>query len=474
MYKMEYPYSLGSGDNLDLSTEFSARMQLPQDEFPSFGLKAIDKPEILDDTSPSLTPDADCVSDCSQDCKSCCEDEDCDEECPKSCEGFVDCDDAPMCTKLDCGEVSCTNIAQPCFDSGCLQLSQADIEAAVSLTATPPLPTNPEPWYLAPTQSFDVFLGSSQTPTGGASLEFPQQTSWIQNSELDTDQAIEAPPMTDDLSATLDYAFPPSKRLRTQDDQKDHLSSQYPYVTQQDTLQLELDSAIGCHWGSNCPEEFFEWNAFNNHIYSDHVKPQQEIHCKWNDCEESTDKDTILTHVKRKHGLDNAKYTCRWDKCNATFDNVDDLKKHLDSMHLPGNALYCEWDACGACTQDPQDLSMHLQIKHWPDASALPLDIERSEGSPKLASVGPKMCEWVVSAEVNDASKTCGLTFENAEELQLHVKDVHINFLKKKTGFFCRWANCNRYGSQPFSQRGKLERHLQVHTGCMLYCLPSE
>src|SRR5437667_6941545 len=110
---MEYPYSFGSGGNLDLSTEFSARMHLPQDEFPALALKPIDKLEIQDVTSPSLTPDADCASDCSQGYKSCCEDEECEEECeeecPKSCDGFVDCDNAPRCTKLDCGEVCCTD-----------------------------------------------------------------------------------------------------------------------------------------------------------------------------------------------------------------------------------------------------------------------------------------------------------------------------------------------------------------------------
>src|SRR5437762_11262866 len=122
---MEYPCSFSSNGNLDLSVEFSARMQLPQDELPAIALKPIDKPEILHDTSPSLTPDVDCASNCSQVCKSCCEDEECDEDCANSCNGFVD------CTKSDCGEALCTNTAPPCFDSGCLQLSEADIEAAV-------------------------------------------------------------------------------------------------------------------------------------------------------------------------------------------------------------------------------------------------------------------------------------------------------------------------------------------------------
>jgi uncharacterized Zn-finger protein len=38
---------------------------------------------------------------------------------------------------------------------------------------------------------------------------------------------------------------------------------------------------------------------------------------------------------------------------------------------------------------------------------------------------------------------------------------------KGENGFCCTWYGCIRPG--PFSQKSKLERHMQTHTGCELY-----
>lgn len=69
-------------------------------------------------------------------------------------------------------------------------------------------------------------------------------------------------------------------------------------------------------------------------------------------------------------------------------------------------------------------------------------------------------CRWACGNGV-----LCGQTFLSSKELQDHCKNEHVKSLKKASdGFCCAWNACLRPG--PFSQKSKLERHMQTHTGC--------
>ncbi|OAQ91899.1 C2H2 transcription factor [Purpureocillium lilacinum] len=69
-------------------------------------------------------------------------------------------------------------------------------------------------------------------------------------------------------------------------------------------------------------------------------------------------------------------------------------------------------------------------------------------------------CRWVMG----DGSGICGHRFDNDEELQKHCKLDHLKPLKKvRGGFRCGWEGCTR--DTCFTQRSKVERHMQVHTG---------
>ncbi|PHH69213.1 hypothetical protein CDD82_7913 [Ophiocordyceps australis] len=70
------------------------------------------------------------------------------------------------------------------------------------------------------------------------------------------------------------------------------------------------------------------------------------------------------------------------------------------------------------------------------------------------------LCRWLTT----DDASICGLRFENDEQLQHHCKFHHLKHLKKfRGGFRCGWENCTR--DTCFTQRSKVERHMQVHTG---------
>lgn len=71
------------------------------------------------------------------------------------------------------------------------------------------------------------------------------------------------------------------------------------------------------------------------------------------------------------------------------------------------------------------------------------------------------LCRWLTG----DGDGICGKHFDDDEQLQKHCKLDHLKQLKKaRGGFRCGWASCTR--DTCFTQRSKVERHMQVHTGC--------
>ncbi|KAH7163227.1 hypothetical protein B0J13DRAFT_32348 [Dactylonectria estremocensis] len=70
------------------------------------------------------------------------------------------------------------------------------------------------------------------------------------------------------------------------------------------------------------------------------------------------------------------------------------------------------------------------------------------------------VCHWL-----GEDGTLCNHAFETQEELQAHCKNLHLKDMKKEpgSGFYCSWSACTR--KTPFSQKSKLERHMQTHTG---------
>ncbi|KAG5971361.1 hypothetical protein E4U55_001239 [Claviceps digitariae] len=82
--------------------------------------------------------------------------------------------------------------------------------------------------------------------------------------------------------------------------------------------------------------------------------------------------------------------------------------------------------------------------------------------SPGIVQDDLYICRWVVG---HGSSFICGQRFDSDEQLQKHCKHDHLKQLKKLNGGFrCGWASCSR--DTCFTQRSKVERHMQVHTGC--------
>jgi hypothetical protein len=67
---------------------------------------------------------------------------------------------------------------------------------------------------------------------------------------------------------------------------------------------------------------------------------------------------------------------------------------------------------------------------------------------------GDHICRWL----------GCGLGFDSPAALMVHVTDDHVG--SKKATYVCEWDDCPRaLEGRVFSQRQKVLRHMQTHTG---------
>ncbi|KAI5808822.1 hypothetical protein DFH27DRAFT_241531 [Peziza echinospora] len=238
-----------------------------------------------------------------------------------------------------------------------------------------------------------------------------------------------------------------------------------------------------CLWGSGCGVPFGDYYGLNNHVLQAHLHAQNGYVCRWDACGEAENNlGRLLDHVKASHtsssGHGNG-HVCLWQGCNASFANSEDLEHHLANQHMPSKTtnILCQWEACGIQTSGLDGLATHLHNNHL--APAVPhhdhsehSERERSASVSTWAntessgvSVVPEgenalTCKWCE----NEGDEPCNQTFTSTYDLQTHTKEDHIAYLRKKTGYYCKWAGCHRREKE-FSQKGKVERHMQTHTG---------
>lgn len=112
-----------------------------------------------------------------------------------------------------------------------------------------------------------------------------------------------------------------------------------------------------------------------------------------------------------------------------------------------------------ASLSTPSPLSSELPLEDLSSCTKLSLPPVETEAR-VMVQEDHYICRWVIGTDL-----ICGQQFENDEQLQKHCKHDHLKQLKKvNDGFKCGWEGCTR--NTCFTQRSKVERHMQVHTGC--------
>ena len=432
---------------------------------------------------------------CSDSCSDCCDDERCEQPNVDSCIGFIDCDDAELCTRPDCVEDDCRQYAPPCFDMNCLQPWTDEDEAAANqlLATSKPAPEHfaskldlecahlagvdddacfRDRWHAAATPA-TTLEPTPDAPDAHSEGPFPASyaPTMAGHAAVDAASAMRALPAPS--SAMCDLSDPNGSFLSSQ------AYADAAHIEGGDDMPVMAGYAsnpMPCHWGNSCDGQFFDYSALGEHIQRSHVRPQQ-VNCRWEDCQQATDPNDLMNHFLNDHYPYDAgpmPQPCRWSECSSTAVGPEGLANHVMNTHVPANPLHCQWDSCGVVAQDTSDLSMHLQTSHFSDQpSALSNLWGRSPDcpTPSTPSSTSAVCRWAVTVTPGQTGSgaghhECGVVCADAGALQQHIKDAHVQHLTKKLGFYCRWSECARVSTQPFGQRGKLERHIQVHTGC--------
>jgi hypothetical protein len=149
---------------------------------------------------------------------------------------------------------------------------------------------------------------------------------------------------------------------------------------------------------------------------------------------ELTSTSEVGTKRKEDDALDETR--CLWSTCAAVFRSIDELIPHLSKLHVAGRSKgnFCRWASCSMEKEGSDELIKHLCLDH--------LETQEFRHG----------CKW----------QGCHLRFETFEELTGHVSDLHIG--SGRSQYICYWEKCDRNG-RPFTQRQKVMRHIQTHTG---------
>lgn len=81
-----------------------------------------------------------------------------------------------------------------------------------------------------------------------------------------------------------------------------------------------------------------------------------------------------------------------------------------------------------------------------------------ASGDSQMQDTAQSVCLW------EQGASKCGMVFENAHQLEIHVQAEHVeNMPKADGGYVCAWADCGRR-HKPFAQKSKVKRHMLTHT----------
>lgn len=150
--------------------------------------------------------------------------------------------------------------------------------------------------------------------------------------------------------------------------------------------------------------------------------------------EASCSYDDKKTSNKRKAPDDDTR-TCEWAACDEQFSTLDDLTPHLVKNHLNNRRsidFHCRWGSCTVSVDGSEELLTHL-TNH----------------------LGQRLihgCRWL----------NCNRRFASFDELTGHLSEEHVGAGQSK--YSCLWEHCDRQG-KVFTQRQKVMRHIQTHTG---------
>lgn len=397
-------------------------------DFPSM-INADSSPQGEDDSTSAA-----CSSDCNQ--------------CPSDC-GASEAGD--VCRDAECGpacdDVQCERAASPCTDVECLTRSMSDKDKAAA----------------------DVLASFGEDPLGQGQMASSSMSS-LPSSQLFSNQgSYHNGGMPAAMAQSLNMGNP---------------------------FHCAPDSYSNNFMDPNMGLGNLDWMAFGTHFLQEHSSGGCVRPCLIDNQNLPFDKCPLPHHAHTHPGQQSFCLPDNSDPshlvaCGVEFNSPTAWFEHLQEQHL-----YQQGEHLGFLSATHQSqtsvMASHerqpLTHPQSPDTILVSTDVLRGRESSTASSISRPLsassqpetpntaateastikteqfaCKW----HKEDDGQVCGMTFLNDEELQTHCREQHLKTLcKTEKGFECRWEECAR--KENFTQKSKLERHLQTHTGCKL------
>jgi hypothetical protein len=207
--------------------------------------------------------------------------------------------------------------------------------------------------------------------------------------------------------------------------------------------------ALTCMWG-NCQSRFASLSDLVGHVNLEHLRLPS-----------SSPSSSSLSASPSTIQSDGSPMSCLWRNCtvysapesiptSSSSDPVEGLlgvlANHLLHDHL-GHHL-----PPTTSKDDPPAFFTNANQQNWNKPSlALGTDHSNSPSpSPSHQCSGTHKCNW----------KLCGQSFTTCSDLTSHITAEHVG--GGKAHYECFWEGCSRNGSNGFSSKQKISRHLQA------------
>ncbi|KAH8116283.1 hypothetical protein DFH11DRAFT_1199730 [Phellopilus nigrolimitatus] len=252
---------------------------------------------------------------------------------------------------------------------------------------------------------------------------------------------------------------------------------------------------FACRW-SNCNASFFSLNELVGHVNLMHLRPPA-----------SPPRPTKRLCMDNINGIvDLMPLSCHWDDCqiypnSSAFPGpscglqpeaaLGMLSSHLLHDHLglsvpptpPSFDLDSNEEGAHQHQKDHDNSISECVITQFQSLQPQPYmsiptstsgsDVQ-SEPTPVPSYMTPESsppCLPAANEPVHDCATAthicrwegCGASFDTCASLTEHLTSAHVGGGKSR--YDCHWADCSRFGTQGFTSKQKILRHLQAHTG---------
>lgn len=249
---------------------------------------------------------------------------------------------------------------------------------------------------------------------------------------------------------------------------------------------------LACLWSfadDTCDQRLRNKEALSRHVFQAHISSQKALDCPL-ECGEVISHQQLTRHLQKEHSQQD-EFPCLIRGCEFKGNNEFELTEHYACAHPPPGGMECHWGGCDTTTLNLCMLSDHVLTQHIdpiskssavspspsspPTQSPIRLSSEPSDQHFQELQTSQKVCMWVNNQV---SSTSCGLAFENGNELQKHIELHHIKKRRDLSNdepgkgtpkgsavLACLWMGCKQC-RKTFRQVQDLRDHVKTHSGC--------